>query len=509
MKPQGLTYWLMGAVAVGLSLLTAACTKDFEATERAAQETGVPVGFDASASKSRQTRAGVTGPIDTEALKGFGPEGEGGRVWTEEQALEHGFGVMAVYTGTADVSLKTEAGADGGEAREPNFMWNQEVTWNDGLSDSYVTKWHYDPLKYWPNEATGALPGNAVDDQNNDTGNDPATTPGENGGNVSFFAYAPHVAQTLLPDDGGSGIVALTGSDQPVAQQAVTYQVGSMKVAESTDLLWSWQPNLNKMKASGEGHTNGAVRLPFIHALSRLTVLVQGVFDRAEPGQDWPEYPDEVDDQTKIFVDLVEILSPEVYTQGKMFLAPLSTDLTHPYWELQDGSKTKIVLGAVGTDLADQQKREADLNATIVRGLNLPSHRDEASEAKAEFDDELPEGVTKQEKPLMEDVADPYYLVLPTKEAEELRVRVVYHVVTYDERLTLNTPRYYSVVTNDIEATATGSFRFDINKTYTLRLLLGLTTVKFSVEVDDWAVPLVLDGEVRPWYEETHEFNVE
>ncbi|WP_455669371.1 fimbrillin family protein [Phocaeicola sp.] len=77
---------------------------------------------------------------------------------TDNDAIQgsgKGFGILAYYTG----------GSDMGIGSTPNFMWNQQVTYN---SDH----WEYTPLKYWPN-----------------------TT----GDKVSFYAYAPYLAQTGTP----------------------------------------------------------------------------------------------------------------------------------------------------------------------------------------------------------------------------------------------------------------------------------------------------------------------
>lgn len=60
------------------------------------------------------------------------------------------FGVFASYTGSVPYEQTSVV---------PDFMYNQEVTWSGG-------HWDYSPLKYWPNDE----------------------------GYVSFFAYAPYVA---------------------------------------------------------------------------------------------------------------------------------------------------------------------------------------------------------------------------------------------------------------------------------------------------------------------------
>ena len=71
---------------------------------------------------------------------------------------------------------------------QPNFMYNEQVKYEGG-------EFKYGLTKYWPNEVHDFW-GDDVDDQNNDSANDPATTDYTNGGLVSFFAYAPYVPET-------------------------------------------------------------------------------------------------------------------------------------------------------------------------------------------------------------------------------------------------------------------------------------------------------------------------
>ena len=206
--------------------------------------------------KSGTTRAGIggyTGSMTTEWLKGATTNG------AYSNAAKSGFGVFAYYTGTDTYGSTTYRGA--GAGNYPNFMYNEHVYW-----DNAAGLWKYDNTKYWPNEIyatavynwVSASPSPApttpdksgtadpttttvgsvgdyylntsssawfqltsidynysdVDDQNNDKHNDAATTDGLNGGNVTFFAYAPFVevnAQTTATAiDGASTKSTLT-----------------------------------------------------------------------------------------------------------------------------------------------------------------------------------------------------------------------------------------------------------------------------------------------------------
>lgn len=456
--------WLLFA-----AVLLVACTDETLPPEAIEAARPVAVSFDTylkdskEAKQTRATNPNAVGEIDETRLR------------------QTGFGVFSVFT--EDNEYSTFRNSD--EAF--NFMWNQQVTWGDELA-GLITQWKYSPVKYWPNDNQPA------DDQNNDTGNDPAQG-AQAHSYLSFFGYAPwgnHNNMASATD----GIVAMSNNDELSTATCLTYRTAtSMKANESVDLLWAYpQYDLYKTMPTGEGYTTGTVKMHFIHALSKLNVLVRGVFDRATPKDNWPEYADDVDENTKIFIERVEIQSPQVNSEGKLYLVPSDATPQKPRWE-STGSATSLTFS--GTNIHNDLR--------YITGT--PSNVDDAAAAKTAFD-ALETGVTKTDHTLYAN-ADDSYIFLPSTTASQLQVQVVYHVITYDDRLTLNTPKYFSVVENDITTTSTATLSFEPNKVYTLRLLLGLTTVKFEIDVENWAVPMVLDGEVTPWGGETHEANVE
>ena len=499
--------------------------------------------------------------MTTESLKGATTNG------AYSDAQKSGFGVFAYYTGTDTYGSATYRGA----GKYPDFMYNEHVYW-----DNATSLWKYDNIKYWPNEiASGTVtytwtsgtpdpePGSGeyaegtenpttttagkgtvdswykntssntwfqltaitnnsdgkVDDQNNDTSNDPATG-SKTHSYLSFFGYAPwvnrtEVAEAPVPpsstptstDD--DGIIALTSNGAESKASYLTYRTASsMKLSESVDLLWAY-PQTDRWKLDGAGYTTGMVTMHFIHALSSMRVLVRGVFDHVSPDDTWTEYSDEVADSTKILIDTVEIKSPEVYRQGDLYFVPDMDRQQQPKWEnMKDKTGFSfggsVILGGISNTYDKSGKWVHTADSTGYLGKVAPDDKDAAFTAF----DLLPRGVTKTDSTLFAD-SNPYYVFLPTETEEALKVHVVYHVITYDSRLTLNTPKCISIVTNDITATA-GRLKFEPNKRYTLRLLLGLTTVKFEVlEVEDWAVPLQLDAVVTPMYTETKEANVD
>ena len=89
--------------------------------------------------------------IEFSTYLGRNAQGSRGTETSNTSIKTSGFGVLAYYTEKTDFA----------NTNKPNFMWNQQVTYND--TD---TNWEYTPIKYWPTKV---------------------------GDKVSFFAYAPYV----------------------------------------------------------------------------------------------------------------------------------------------------------------------------------------------------------------------------------------------------------------------------------------------------------------------------
>ena len=224
-------------LAMAAAVLTfAACSEELvptpdEVRNQAPESNAIT--FSTYMGRTGLTRAGATGSIDTDKLK----------------EANYGFGVFAYYTGTktyGQYQAKTyskETGKDGTKDKIANFMFNQKVEWNNGLPDSYVSKWSYTPLKYWPNEVSGDAD-HDTDDQNNNTSNDPALGSGANGGNVSFFAYAPYVEMQDNHALAGTGIYringkgTLPGANAQTGDPIITYILPSDAKTPAVDLLW-------------------------------------------------------------------------------------------------------------------------------------------------------------------------------------------------------------------------------------------------------------------------------
>lgn len=425
---------------------------------------------------------GIVGAIDNDRLK------------------TTSFGVFAQYTENTAWGSYTKT-------TPFNFMWNQKVTW-----DALNSFWTYAPVKYWPND-------NQPADLSGATGSQPHSY-------LSFFAYAPYQAETT-PATGfnemeaaNDGIVFVSPNNEEVEDAHLYYRTSNEKpfgVDESVDLLWASQQNLWKTKESGEGYVDGQVHLTFRHALSKLDITVRAMIDRTED-LTHDGYSTSLDANTKVFMEEAVITTPTIHPEGKLMIGKGSE--TTPSWDYtgvtgQDGftfdSNTENDVFDVSYSLryaGSNVPADASFTDGNSDGIDDVTGLTEAETVKAVFDD-MTTGVTDAEQQLAADYAT--LMFPPSAEPGTLSVRTKYHVVTYDPQLTLNNPKFYSSVPNDITATLNnGDFSFEANKHYKLVLNLGLTSAKFEVFVlDDSGEWILLSAVVKEWDLKTIEVDVE
>lgn len=393
-----------------------------------------------------------------------------------------------------------------------NFMWNQQVTW-----DTENSFWTYSPVKYWPNDNQPA------DDQT------PASQGSLAHSYLSFFAYAPYVQATDLPghsDATADGIVEMSANNASADNSYIYYRTSNEKpfaVDESVDLLWASQRDRYKM--DGGGYTDGTVDFMFKHALTKLNINVRAMVDRTANNTS-PAYSTEVDDNTRIFIDNVSITTPAYYPEGMLKIA---SDNDTPVWDytgvttvknkFRIGSDVNLSLNDVNVtkdiDNVNYSMRYADPNvpvdATITDtdgdGIDDNTGLTLVETARTSFD-EMMEGVTSTEQQLAAQYST--FMFCPSTETHALSVTAVYHVVTFDPNLTLNDPKFYSDVSNNITAElGNDDFKFESNKQYKIMLNLGITSVKFEVSVlDDSGEWILLSAVVKEWDLKTIEADV-
>jgi hypothetical protein len=355
-------------------------------------------------------------------------------VMTTSTLQATGFGVFAYQTTGAYSAAAT-----------PNFMYNQEITYSSAV-------WGYNPLKYWPNNTTNDSYGATM------TQSDA----------VSFFAYAPYVATTAVGTPGITAFTANTVSGDP----KVSYTVAS-KPSESVDLLWGVVPNswtYTDVAGNPYNNTGGQNLLPltnmlkpavdtrmkflFLHALSRLGINVIAAVDQAAPGG-VIDY-----DETKIVIESVTITdataTPLLAASGDLNLNNTTPGVAK--WENLTTSTAFTLTINSSNELENSLLYETDAATSFGK-----------------------EGVlTAKEKPLID--GGKYLMLIPTEGVTELNVNIVYDVITKDDALVGG----YSKVQNNV--TKKIGLDFDNGKAYTLKLILGLTSVKLDAEVKPWEI---------------------
>ena len=221
-------------LAAAAALALTACAK-FETVPNTTDENAIAFGV--YAGKAPNVTRATYGDITTANLK----------------TSTDGFGVFAYYT-------QNNAWATTGYT--PNFMYNQQVKYNDSANTTlYPAKWEYTPLKYWPNgtNSTVVESGTITD-------------------KLSFFAYAPQIATADLGTvpATGQGITALSANDAEGAP-TVTFTVPE-KAEQQIDLLWA-----TPVKDQTKQTITGTINFTFKHALAKLNVQVQAVVDQVAP----------------------------------------------------------------------------------------------------------------------------------------------------------------------------------------------------------------------------------
>ena len=540
--------------AASAVLALASCTQNdevFAGDEQLAQlqQQENAIQFGTYLGQSALTRAGEAGSINTYILKGFKKDGSD---WSNANAKKFGFGVFAYYTGnqtyqnyTSYPSLGQEFGKQ--TTKEANFMFNEQLWFNNEAAHDLVTKWTYSPMKYWPNEVQEG----AVDDQT-----DPATTTDTKGGNLSFFAYAPYVA---FPITGTSGIKAINGytaiSESADANEAksdpiITYVVPATG-KDVVDLLWGTLgtvgPNVvSTSNQAGVSYSDATGATNYEKAILKHETGT-GTYDGYKVPADLTKQKTTGKVEFAFKHALAKIGGSEEYstiTDGSSTLSNshgLMVDLLidNEKGEEKGGTKdadTKVTIVdvkiegvALTKDASNNTPGTASYTTTYLKGLpsgdlNLATGQwkinnettttySESTTVTHIITSEASTTEDKNDKAgtLNADIAEPASwnstwasntmngVTLTAKnvyadEAEplvfipgtypQLTITVQYIVRTKDEKLATG----YSYVPQIIKKQITFTNPVELNKQYSLLMHLGLTSVKFDAFVSDWQV---------------------
>ena len=342
----------------------------------------------------------------------------------------NGFGVFAYQT-TGDYS----------SSATPNFMYNTLVS---GAS------WTYSPIKYWPNQI-----------QAGNTDSQPATA--YQADKVTFFAYAPHVAATAstgVVADTNEGITALT-SNATAGDPKVTYKVTD-DLDKQVDLLWAvsngstWTnvAGTTNTPTSGKPYLNlqkpaigTAIHFYFKHALAQINLKAVAAYNQVAAGGT-------AQNGVKITIASVELTVPGMTQTAVLNLN--NTTANTPLWENASGS-TNLSLTVSGTNINSTLKDGGDVSASTQ-----------------------PAGVTGTETEVI--TSGKYFTVIPTGTSTTVNVKVTYYVTTDDSDLLAGYSRVENVISKDV----TFASGFAAGTKNTIKMILGISEVKFEAEVADW-----------------------
>lgn len=455
-------YLMMAAVA---GILAACSGNEAEVLENAAgvskntPEAPVPVEFGAYVNRAT-TRAGMTGVL------------ENGTPNTSEDSrtgLAKGFGVFAYYT---DDDLYSQI-------YQPNFMYNTKVY------STASNTWTYTPIRYWPNETGGGAISDGID-------------------RLSFFAYAPYVevdpTTGIVSGDGvdaDHGIVGLTRNAaigdpfvkynvnlDPNSQVDFCWGVSAISTLSSVETLTNnsvtaGKPFLNLIKPN----VSDKIKFDFKHALASLNVQIDGAFDEVSPSST------DIDNNTKIYVR--KITFEGFVLQGSF---NLNTDKATWY----DLAGTSYINGGSVTiydGRTDGREGTAQGAASNESPTGLNKQLIQTNETTIA-------GVKKTAVNLFDDTnvssnkdSAPLF-VIPSGQA--LKVTIVYDVETKTDEL----PTYVSdgtshgtsienTITKTIQDSSSKDIKLESGKKYTIKLHLGMTSVKFDASVSNWDTPEV------------------
>lgn len=354
-----------------------------------------------------------------------------------------GFGVFGYYDDNNTYNSSTDT---------PNFMYNQQVAWSTGDK-----AWTYSPLKYWPNE----------------TGSDESDGRTDH---LSFFAYAPY-----LKGDARLNFSANDAKGDPT----VTYTTPN-DLSQCLDVLYATKPDgTSPYTDLTKQNVGGSVTFYFHHTMSRLNFNVRAAFDEIAAGSNAKA------DSTRITVESITLETENSDGSTKpLFFTSGTLNLHTGVWTNAantDAGTPKIVLNssAINPDVRDQGDKRVyemlDDKKNIIPGVDNT----------------------------WRNAGNGYITLLPnssltTTTPPKLKVTIVYYTTSDDPRLVLSGGR--TRVKSTISNTLSG-FRFERGKAYAINMLIGMTSVKFTVQVQNWRDPITFAPMVEDWRNTGGEIN--
>lgn len=319
---------------------------------------------------------------------------------TTTLSAKNGFGVFAFNS--SEASIKNMS---------PNFMYNQKVA-----STNKGDSWNYSPVKYWPTSSS------SIENQN------------------SFFAYAPYVDSNVNSE----GITSIT-SNSTLGAPKLTF-TNSSNVENTIDLLWAVSKESGKaLKDMTSLNSNGEVNFNFRHALARLSLNIQGVFNS--------NLNDNIADGNKITVESITI-SGSFPSNGTL---NLDNEIAYtPQWENTNG---ETVFNISNNQIAENIRDRGDSKSTdSISGIT---------------------NVTTNLLAKTSDGNECYLTFIPSK--GDLTISITYWLTTKDSNLAEGHFR----VKNNAKKTIS-NMTLEAGKNYSLNVLVGMNGIQFDSNTSEW-----------------------
>ena len=501
--------------AAAAAMLTACSSEELANQEVATQDAEAPIAFSIYTPRT-MTRAGEAGELTTNIVG---------------NAAKSGFGVFAYYSN----------GQKYAEANTfPNFMYNQRVKGN-GDGTAAPTKWSYEPVKYWPNEYGNAATSDDVDrvtffayapwtEVDPSTGVVVGATETEK--NIAAMtrntATGDPIIKYVVDTDPKTSVDLLWG----VAGADYKTEWGTAKAEVKTGNPFIDLLKPNDPVGTSATYNDGKVKFNLRHALAKLNVQIDYIDDAATPapqagynGQfDNGGTSAEIDDEeTKIFIREIKIggfsmkgalnlnnyaATPKFYTaNGKNE----NTTQPIPNWKAFDGVEDLVYEDGVtfkdgrrdgkegAVDAAADGEKFIGLNPTL---LQKEPYKVNNEAYPTKFDNDQNIGVTKTAVNLFgdgTDAADAPIYVIPND--KPIDIDIVYDVETINPKLASKlsdgiTPglstenkifkksfQIFNTVNTDAAKVTMQAGEF-----YTIKIHLGMTSVKVEAAVEPWIV---------------------
>jgi hypothetical protein len=488
-----------------IAAMFAACSSEELANQSAIQQdaNGTPVNFTVYTQRAI-TRAGVAGNWNDGTNDVYGVT----TASLKDATVHNGFGVFGFYTNDGEYDLDNST---------PNFMYNEQVKWNDTQK-----AWAYEPVKYWPNEFGNGAESDDID-------------------RLTFFAYAPWTdvdITTGVPpvvtdkvQDQQLNITQLsknTATGDPIIKYVV-----DTKPSTSVDLLWGvagvdskeelktadgWAGGTQYEGITGDEVTagdcfvdltkekvaaTGKVAWNFKHALARLNVQIIAVVD--QPTADahdatWDPATDGIAIGTEGDGTLEDPKTTNVWLRSIGLTGFVTKGALNLHSEELEGADKGDISKAVPNWKAYDGETELTFDGPVTFYDGLKDGKELTS--NAEQKNETPTGlnpILTAEEPTTDiptdkfvnlwdgaNTADDPIYVIPTGEAMD--INIVYDIDTKDPNLkgvlsdgvtngiSIENKIFKEKVFDKIEA----------GKAYVVKIYVGLTSVKFDAIVTEW-----------------------